>query len=223
MSPVPQDRAVQVAALRLATSGALLLRAMLLPAVAHASSTTIGRTWPIAEPDALAEIEAKTARLPPIGSKFGPRSRWPALKGAVLAAAPADRVRTVVPFHTLATDVVLPDGRLLYPKGFTFNPLAYVSLPQRLVIVTRADLAWALATARSSDFILLAESSTRPASHETDILALSDRVHRPLFVLEERIRARLGLTVAPVIVRQLGQKLELQEFGSARSPSGAAR
>src|SRR3546814_7691619 len=40
------------------------------------SRSTIGRTWPIAEPDALAEIEAKVATLPSDMSKaFGPRDK----------------------------------------------------------------------------------------------------------------------------------------------------
>src|SRR3546814_7662073 len=53
---------------------------------------TIGRTWPIAEPDALAEIEAKVATLPSDMSKaFGPRDKWTALKAAPLGIAGADR------------------------------------------------------------------------------------------------------------------------------------
>jgi conjugal transfer pilus assembly protein TraW len=223
MTSPPPDRTLQPAALQLTRTGALLLAALLLPDVARAEGPAIGRTWPIAEPDALAEIEAKAARLSPIGPKFGARSQWPALKGATLAPAPSDRVRTVIPFHTLKADIVLPDGRLLYPKGFTFNPLAYVSLPQRLVIVTRADLGWALATARPSDFILIAESPDGTATPQPDILALSDRAHRPLFLLEERAKNRLGLTVAPVIVRQAGQKLELAEVRSPHVPAGAPR
>jgi conjugal transfer pilus assembly protein TraW len=35
----------------------------------------------------------------------------------------------VVPFYTLDDDIRLPDGRLLYAKGYTFNPLAYTSCP----------------------------------------------------------------------------------------------
>jgi|GEM_PF-3387258 len=61
-----------------------------------ARHSTIGRTWPIAEPDALAEIEAKVATLPSDMSKrFGPRSNWSALKAASLAVATTDRLRSV--------------------------------------------------------------------------------------------------------------------------------
>lgn len=215
---------------QLLTSGALVLAALVVataasagPRLAGTASSTIGRTWPIAEPDAMAEIEAKARTLPPMANRFGPRSGWQALRAATLGRASSDRVRTVVPFHSLEQDIVLPDGRVLYPKGFTFNPLAFVSLPQRLVIVDRRDLAWGLATARPTDFLLVAGDDAAAAPRNDDIIALSDRAHRPLFLLEERIKQRLGLTVAPVIVRQRGQALELHEIRSAATASKAVR
>ncbi|MBN8818674.1 MAG: conjugal transfer protein TraW [Sphingomonas sp.] len=184
-------------------------------------TSTIGRTWPIAEPDALAEIEAKVATLPRDMSKaFGPRSNWSALKAASLAVASADRVRSVIPFYTLEFDITPPGGKTLYPKGYTFNPLAFVRLPQRLVIVHPRDLAWALRTARQSDFILL----TAFKGDSDDPIALSERTGRAIYILEERVKDRLGLTVAPVIVAQAGQKLLLTEFGpKVRAPQGVAQ
>ena len=177
---------------------------------AIASRSTVGRTWPIAEPDALAEIEAKVATLPSDMSKsFGPRDKWTALKAAPLSVASADRVRSVVPFYTLDFDITLPDGKTLYPKGFTFNPLTYVKLPQRLVVVHPRDLAWALRNARASDSILLSALG----SQNGDAIDLSEKTGRPIYILEERVKQRLGLTVAPVIVEQAGTRLVLNEYG----------
>lgn len=179
-------------------------------AVIATRNSTVGRTWAIAEPDALAEIDAKVATLPSDMSKnFGPRSRWSALKAAALPPAPADRVRKVVPFYTLEFDIKLPDGRMVYPKGFTFNPLTYVKLPQRLVIVHPRDLDWALRVAGPSDFILL----TALGSDSGDAIALGERSGRAIYILEERVKQRLGLRAAPVIVAQSGTQLVLTEFG----------
>lgn len=198
----------RVAWFQAGTTAALLVASIFVAGVAHGRTTTVGRTWPIAEPDALAEIEAKAAGLPrDLGRKFGPRSRWSAMKSASLTPTNVARVRTVVPFYTLDIDVTLPDGRVLYPKGFTFNPLTYVSLPQRLVIVHAHQLGWALKTAAPTDWILLAGGAREAA----DPIALGEKVGRPLFILEERVKERLGLTVAPVIVRQVGPRLELTE------------
>jgi len=178
--------------------------------IAVASKSTIGRTWPIAEPDALSEIETKVATLPNDMSKaFGPRDKWTALKAAPLGAAGADRVRSVVPFYTLDFDITLPDGKTLYPKGFTFNPLTYVKLPQRLVVVHPRDLGWALRNARASDFILLSALGAQNG----DAIDLSEKTGRTIYILEERVKQRLGLTVAPVIVEQSGKKLVLTEYG----------
>lgn len=200
---------IRLAVWQFGVSMTLVLGAVLLAAAAHGETTTIGRTWPIAESDALSEIEARVARQPAsIAGRFGPRERWTAMRSAVLGVAEADRKRTVVPFHTLEFEIRLPDGKLLYPKGYTFNPLAYLSLPQRLVVVHPRDLGWALGQARPSDWILLADGDKSAA----DPIALGEKVGRPLFLVEERVKERLGLTVAPVIVAQVGQKLELTEY-----------
>lgn len=198
---------------------ATMAATLLLAAAANGATSTIGRTWPISEPDALAEIEAKAAALPQdIRAKFGPRSRWSAMKAASLGVVTAARVRTVIPFYTLDMDVALPDGRVLYPKGFTFNPLTYVSLPQRLLVVHADELGWALKTAAPSDWILLAAGPA--AGVGPDPIALGEKLGRPLFLLEPRVKERLGLTVAPVIVRQVGQKLELTEVEAKGRVSG---
>lgn len=216
----PSDRYAPgwyVVAMQASVIAGLIASALILAATAHAETSTIGRTWPIAEPDAMTEIEAAVARQPVnIASRFGPRSNWSALKGASLGVARENRTRSVVPFYTLDQEIRLPDGKLLYPKGFTFNPLSYVSLPQRLVIVHPRDLAWALKTAALTDWILL----TGGGDPKDDALSLGEQHNRALFILEERVKQRLGLTVAPVIVRQAGQRLELTEI---RSPSSQGR
>ena len=89
---------IRVAAWQFGTSMVLVLGAVMIAASARGQTATIGRTWPIAEPDALAEIEAKAAALPKdLRTKFGPRSHWSAMKAATLGPVRAARVRTVVP------------------------------------------------------------------------------------------------------------------------------
>lgn len=202
-------RRIRVAAWQFGTSMMLVLGAVAMAASARGQTATLGRTWLIAEPDALAEIEARVAQQPQsIAAKFGTRENWTAMQSATLGVAKTDRRRTVVPFHTLDFDIRLPDGKLLYPKGYTFNPLSYVVMPQRLVVVHSGDVGWALARARPSDWILIA-GGTKTSS---DPITMGEKVGRPLFILEERVKQRLGLTVAPVIVAQAGQKFELSEF-----------
>lgn len=217
MHPTRHDHARAVAIFQAAIVATLVLASAVVGANADAATSTIGRTWPIAEPDALSEIEARTAKLPPdMSEQFGPRSPWSAMKAAALAPATVSRIRSVVPFYTLDTQIRLPGGEVLYPKGYTFNPLDYVTLPQRLIIVRPRDLDWALKTARLTDFILLAAGD----AHDDDAITLSQRWGRTIFLLEERVKQRLGLTVAPVVVRQKGNRLELTEVRlDRRKPS----
>lgn len=198
---------------------AMLLAALMAPTAVRAETSTIGRTWPIAEPDALSEIEGRSAHIPDLKAAFGPRSGWSAMKPASLGQARIDRQRSVVPFYTLDSGIQLPDGRLLYAKGTTFNPLAYVTLPQRLVVVHPAQLDWAMRNAGPTDFILIAAG----APGDTDPITASERLKRPIFLLEEGIKARLGLTVAPVIVAQSGQKLVLTEVDASKTTRRASR
>lgn len=202
----------EVTGSRLAMLAAGILIASGSGVKARPVASTIGRTWPIAEPDALAEIEGKAAALPSdMGKAFGARENWSAMKAASLPKATMNRTRRVVPFYTLDFDIKLPGGKTLYPKGFTFNPLTYVKLPQRLVVVHPRELAWALRTARPADFILLAAQG----EERSDAIDLGEKAGRPIFILEERVKARLGLTVAPVVISQSGTRLVLDEYGPA--------
>lgn len=201
-----------------------LIPGLLTNAPVTAATSIIGRTWPIAEPDALSEIESRAAHVPDVKAAFGPRERWSAMKPAALGIARADRNRTVVPFYTLDQDIRLPGGKILYAKGYSFNPLAYVALPQRLIVVHPRDLAWALRTARPADFVLLAAGGLSLAGDtDADAITLGERHGRALFLLEERVKARLGLTVAPVIVAQTGQKLLLTEIAMSPKHRSIAR
>jgi conjugal transfer pilus assembly protein TraW len=82
------------------------------------------------------------------------------------------------------------------------------------VVVHPRDLGWALKTAALTDWIIL----TGGGDAKDDALSLGEKHGRALFILEERVKERLGLTVAPVIVRQVGQKLELTEVRVDRAP-----
>jgi conjugal transfer pilus assembly protein TraW len=91
-------------------------------------------------------------------------------EGSPLAPAIVTRTRFVVPFYTLEDDIRLPDGRLLYAKGYTFNPLTYVSLPQRLIVVPPRDLDWAMREAAPGDDILL----TAGSAGDSDAITLGE-------------------------------------------------
>src|SRR3546814_14149041 len=89
--------------------------------------------------------------------------------------------------------------------------------PQRLVVGHPRYLGWALRNARASDVILLSALVTQNG----DAIDLSEKTGRPIYILEERVKQRLGLTVAPVIVEQSGTRLVLTEYGPTSRASAA--
>lgn len=89
---------------------------------------TVGNVYPVVEPDALAEIKEAAARVDwekaidqrkklPMIKNFKPGDLHP------LPAATAARSFLVDMTYTLDADI--PDGKggVLYPRGFSFNPL----------------------------------------------------------------------------------------------------
>ena len=89
----------------------------------------VGRTWPIAEQDALTEIEAKARQVEwrkVLERKKVEAYQGPPDKGSLPRAR---RDRTVPVDLTYTTSIDVPDGKggILYPKGYTFNPLDYVT------------------------------------------------------------------------------------------------
>ena len=71
-------------------------------------------------------------------------------------AATEHKVRQVIPFFALSFDIPDKDGNILYPAGYTFNPLEYLRLPSRLIIVAENQLDWGIAEADIGDMVIMA-------------------------------------------------------------------
>lgn len=163
----------------------------------------VGRVYPIIETDALEEIEAKVASRPFDPKVFGEEEDWSALKSPALPLAPSANTRDVIPFFSLSFDIPDKDGNILYPKGYTFNPLEYMTLPQRLIVVNGEQLEWAFGQAETGDMVLLSGGNALEATRQAG---------KPVFKLEKQVRDRLDLKYVPSIVRQEGSKLIIDEY-----------
>ena len=166
-------------------------------------SAVVGAVFPIAEKDALEEIEERAAAAEMSIDRFGDSDTWSATRSLLLPRTQVTTTRQVVPFYTLDFDI--PDGRggVLYPRGFTFNPLEYAALPGRIIIVHEEHLAWARSLATDRDMILLSGGNALKASNSGG---------DSIFILEEQLAARLDVSSAPVVVSQRGAQLLLHEY-----------
>lgn len=174
----------------------------------------VGATYAIAEPDALGEIEARAKEV-----NWGERFNEKKMKQAVASYRPSGlkhfpraattRTRVVEMTYTLSADI--PDGRggVLYPRGYTFNPLEYLSLPNTLVMIDAEDaeqVAWFRASEYANDpkvFLLLTGGSYRP---------VLETLKRPVYYADANLIERLKVRFTPAVAIQKGRMMEVQEI-----------
>jgi len=169
-----------------------------------------GMTYRIAEQDALAEIEERARQVDwrkvldkrKVENFQGPpeRVRLPLAK----------RNRSFPVDMTYTTEIDVPDGKggILYPKGYTFNPLDYVTYPKTLVVIDGTDpeqVKWFAASEydkRLDVTLLLTEGSFG---------SVSKKISRPLFYADRKMVDRLKLKAVPSVIRQNGRFMEVAE------------
>ncbi len=103
------------------------------------------------------------------------------------------------------TKIDVPDGKggILYPMGYTFNPLDYVAYPKTLVVINGTDseqVKWFAASEydkRLDVMLLLTEGSFG---------AVSKKISRPLFYSDRKLQA------VPSVIRQKGRVMEITEI-----------
>jgi conjugal transfer pilus assembly protein TraW len=174
---------------------------------------TVGNVYPVVEPDALVEIKEAAARVDwekamdrqkklAMIKNFRPGDLHP------LPAATADNSFLVDMTYTLDADI--PDGKggVLYPKGFSFNPLDYVSLTSVLVVIDAGDrrqVDWFKSSPYAENY------RTRLLLSGGDYYDLSEELERPVFYLVDRVARRLQVAAVPSVIRQQGNMLEVRE------------
>jgi len=95
------------------------------------SGVTIGKVYEIAEPDLLEELENSKDKAISYLRKETERLRKKLedFTGEILTPAKEETVRYFYPTYCLKKDILYRDGeewRVLYPKGYCFNPVEYI-------------------------------------------------------------------------------------------------
>lgn len=169
----------------------------------------IGQTFPIAEPDVLAEIKGRAAQTDwkAIMRRQDP-STFSGFQTATLPLAEQDASFLVDPTYTIIQDISDGKGNILYPKGTQINVYAVRQFSGRTIVVKAKPehFRWLETVAKptSLDKVLIAGGSMLDAR----------RAHSkyPIYALSDRIIERFGLRVVPSIVEQEGDQLRVREF-----------
>lgn len=167
-----------------------------------ADSQVIGRTYDIVEPDALEEIQSRVSGVDWQKVMSEGVERNAAAQPVALPGAKENRSRHHIPWYRAEFDVKDQAGTVIYPKGYRFNPLEHVRLPQRLLFIAEQDIPWAQENLKATDMVMITNGDYRDIAVE---------LQRPVFILTEEVRDRLALQFVPAIVSQEGSTLRIEE------------
>ena len=189
----------------------LILIVSLLPvSLAYGKNLgSIGKTYPVVELDLVEEIKAGIdyEKLAKVMAEH--RQNYQAKDIYALPTAKRDRTFFVDMTYTLDHDIANENGELMYPRGLTWNPLDYVSLPGGLVVINSEDtkqVEWFEQSPYNKNRqikLLISAGFAAPLIKQLD---------RPVFYLTKTIADRLQLAAAPCVITQNGKKLMVREI-----------
>lgn len=178
----------------------------------------VGTTYPIAEPDMLAELQGQVAKNNHARKQWHEQIKtYQPADLHNLPRATTDRTFQVDMTYTLNRDLTDADGKLIYPKGYSFNPLDYINFPGGIVVIDGADpeqVAWFKQTpyAENHQMKLLITDGLAPELIQT--------LQRPVFYLTEDIAKRLQLKAVPSLIFQREKRMHVQEINLTDEQQG---
>lgn len=174
----------------------------------------VGSTYAINEKDLIEEIQSR-ARQIDWENYFNYSNIEKAVKGyrpeglRKLSEAKKNRTFSVDLTYTLDFDITDGNGNVLYPKGYTFNPLDYIIFPNILVMIdgeSRGQVDWFKRSkyAQDQSVMLLITGG----SYWDLVMELK----RPVFYATQDILHRFRIQSVPSVVRQKGRLMEVTEY-----------
>ncbi len=177
---------------------------------------TFGAVYDIVEKDALKELEEKAKSvdfskavdrnaLVKKAKNFAPDD---VKEMKAISPARKDRTFLVDMTYTLERDLKDDKGNIVYPSGYTFNPLSYVAYPRTLVILNGK---------RPEHIRWFEESSYAKDAQVTLLLTdgsyseLSRSLKRPVFYASTKLIEVFKIQAVPSVVRQSGAYMEVTE------------
>jgi len=189
----------------------VFLSLSLLPGKVHAKDLgLIGRVYPIKERDALEELEARAAKVnwKKHLDKIKPEKYRP---GNLVGLPRATKTTRRLVDMTYTLDMDVPDGKggIIYPKGYSFNPLDYLPFRKVLVIINPDDpdqLLWF----KSSEYATRID--VMPLITQGSAVGIGKSISRPVFYADSRIIDKFDVRSVPAVVRQSGRMMEVAEY-----------
>jgi conjugal transfer pilus assembly protein TraW len=197
----------------------VIFKAMAMIAV---PAILLATTYSIAEPDIMSQIEGKKGLLTKNMKKEDAKAKEKLshMSGASLTKAQRSYAYYVDPTYTLPQDIPRVDREghqigILYPKGYTFNPLQYLMIaPPPIVAFNACDKKeMALAKALMKD-----RPDAMFASSGCEIDQFPKDTGRPLYLVTEEMKKKFDLknTLSVVSVDLKVKRIKIEVYKTAR-------
>ena len=200
----------------------LLFFLLLFPLIINAKIVKIlhlGKTYSFAEENFLVElhqymlshkkeIEKKAYKL----SKEAKQEIINFIPKGINPLTPADKntTRIVALTYTLPYNIKDANGKVIYPKGFKFNPAKYVKLSYEIVILNAANK-------KEVNWFFKSKYSKNPLMYRVFLTGgnwyyFQKRYKHPVYYCLPQIEKRFKLHHTISIVKQIGNKFKIKEI-----------
>lgn len=173
---------------------------------------TNGATYPIAEPDAYEELMAKvkSTNWNKIIKDYKADVNKITKVSFSLGRAKEDRAFYIDPTYTLQFDIMDENGKIIYPKGYSFNPLDYISFPYYLVFfdgTSITEVAWLKKQEWLNNwnvvFILT----------KGDVVRAEKQLGRTVFIATPQMIQKFKISKTPSILSAQNKQIVISEVG----------
>lgn len=111
--------------------------------------------------------------------------------------------------YIVPQDIKDSQGRVMYAKGFRFNPADYVHMQHEIVIIdadNETELAWAKKNSYldSAKYMILLSSG--------NAFKITEEFKKPAYYLTKDIADKFKIEKTPSIVKQVGNQIEVREI-----------
>jgi conjugal transfer pilus assembly protein TraW len=172
-----------------------------------------GATYPITEEDAISQLKKAIAKYDWEKFKIKQKEKIKNFKPKDLVDLPVakeDKVFKVDMTGAIKEDIIGRDGKIIYPKGYKYNPMEYVFMRRIIVFINGKDekqIDWYKKSPYPADMrtmLLITDGSYLDVRKKLNTLTV--------YYANREIIERMGIKAVPSVAVQKGTELEVQEY-----------
>ncbi len=182
--------------------------------VSAANLGIVGKTYPIAERDVSEEVKERVSKINwnEVVAQNRLTNSARNFKPAELIELPRtvkDRSRLIDMEYTLEFDITDNKGNIIYPKGYKFNPLDYMSYAKTIVVLNGSDreqVEWFKSSVyhnKPNVMLMITDGS---------YYDLSVELGRSVYFIDNKMAERFQLQTVPSVIAQNQKSMEVLEI-----------